>query len=479
MLGAADTGIPAPGPLPVRHMMSAGDGTQRWVESAFDTVVDDRSQPQETVVVMRDVTAEVTAQQRLAAILQTGLEPHMYLRAVRDSAGAIVDFAIEEANLPAREYVAAVAADRGESLLSAMLATTAREAIMAMYAEVVTSGDPLVLNEQSFPRLADPRQVHIMDVRAVKVGDGVSTDWRDVTDRYQAAQALAASEEHFRQLAESLGDLVRVFDLQGIHQWVSPSVEDLLGYTPDELIGTSAWSLMHPDDVATVLTLGTRTARAHGSLTAPRRTRLRHADGRWVWTETTNSFQYAPDGSVVKVYAVSRDAEAQVRAEQELLRLAQTDPLTGLLNRSSILSRLSSLLGQAGPSGRQVAVLFCDIDGLKQINDVQGHAAGDAVIVAAAQRCRTVLGPEALVARFGGDELIAVLDGVTGLAQASEIADQLRQASIGADDPVQASVSIGVTLVRPEESIDQVIARADRAMYEAKAAGRNMVVEVP
>lgn len=258
---------------------------------------------------------------------------------------------------------------------------------------------------------------------------------------------------------------------------MSPSVQDLLGYTPESLIGTSAVALMHPDDVATVFSVVTRSIEDKTAVTAPRRTRLRHADGHWVWTETTNSFQYGADGSVTRVYAVSRDAELQVRAEMELKRLAETDPLTGLLNRACVFDRLAEIVER---KAENVAVLFCDIEGLKQINDSRGHAAGDAVIVSCARRCVELLDSQALVARFGGDELLIVLSGVAHLAAATETANRLREATDGAagDGEVGASMSIGVTMLHPGETLDAVVARADLAMYDAKAAGRNRVVSL-
>ena len=453
---------------PFRHQVVSGDGTNRWVESEVDSDGQGR-----TTVTMRDVTKEVQAEQRLAASLQSGLEPHAYLEAVRADDGSFVDFVVKEANTAARE---SFGIEPGVHLREVLSKGVGGRALLAMLAQVADSGQSLALDEHEFPGQDDIGRR--FDIRAVKVGDGLSLDWREVTDRVRAARALAASEEHFRLLAESIGDVVRAFDLQGIHQWVSPSVHALLGYTPDELIGTSAVELMHPEDVEAVYSHGTRVAEKGGTVPPPRRTRLRHADGHWVWTETTNSFRFGPDGTLLQVYAVSRDAEAQVRAEQELQRMAQTDPLTGLLNRASILSRLATIAERITEAEPPAALLFCDIDDLKQINDSLGHAAGDAVITAIARRLDELCDDSALIARFGGDELLVVLPRVRDLDETVATAERLRQGVLELDlhDGLPVSVSMGVALIRSGEAVDQVIARADHAMYAAKSSGRNAVV---
>lgn len=455
-------------------VLTAADGSQRHVRAA----VTRRPGGTGHVVAMDDVTDLRDLEQRLAGILESGLEPHVHLQPVVDEQGVIVDFRIGEVNTAAREFLSTGQEPvEGASLLG-LLVSDAGHQMIGRYRDVMLTGVPLVLDDQAFPSRSATGEYRF-DIRAVKVGEGLSLNWRDVTPRYRAAQELAASEAHFREIAESLGDVVRTFDLQGLHTWVSPSVTRLLGYDPEDLIGRPATDLMHPDDIATALEIGTRAILSGSDVTEPRRTRLRHADGRWVWTETTNSFRRGAAGEVVAVYAVSRDADAKVRAEQELQRLAQTDPLTGLLNRSSILARLEDIVA-AEPEGSAVAVFFCDIDNLKVINDTVGHAVGDRVIAAVAAQTVERMGQEALVARFGGDEILAVSTAVRDLDHAVSIADALLTDCRRAGDPGHppTGVSIGVTLIRAGDTVDGVIARADRAMYEAKAGGRGAVVAI-
>lgn len=167
--------------------------------------------------------------------------------------------------------------------------------------------------------------------------------------------------------------------------------------------------------------------------------------------------------------------------------LARHDPLTGLVNRAELIDALESRLSGAAGS---VAVLFCDLDGFKAINDDLGHAGGDDLFSLAAQRLREVVMrsvPDAVVSRVGGDEFVAVIGG-TGSAPtgagldalidegAADLVIALAQPFVVGDGQAQISISIGIALATTHDDADAIVKRADAAMYEAKANGRGRAV---
>ncbi|MGC9369236.1 MAG: diguanylate cyclase [Paracoccaceae bacterium] len=173
----------------------------------------------------------------------------------------------------------------------------------------------------------------------------------------------------------------------------------------------------------------------------------------------------------------------QLRASvKDGLRLAVTDPLTGLFNRRYALQHLARIAERAKASGRPFAVMLIDLDRFKTINDRHGHAAGDAVLAALAERLTGNLRAVDLVARIGGEEFLVVLP-ETGLAEATATAERLRARINATPVPLPAeagalsvSASIGLALWEGGDSgIDGLLARADRALYAAKAEGRNKV----
>jgi diguanylate cyclase (GGDEF)-like protein len=168
-----------------------------------------------------------------------------------------------------------------------------------------------------------------------------------------------------------------------------------------------------------------------------------------------------------------RAADRVTSMQVELIRYATTDSLTGLLTRRAFFERLADLC--ATPDVDKTAVMF-DIDHFKRINDVHGHQAGDAVLRAVAEKAASL---DAVVGRLGGEEFCAVVK--LPLPQALKLAEDLRAAIADIRLPCSGQVlavtsSFGVSQWQPEDNVDQLLARADAALYRAKQSGRNRVV---
>ncbi|MFM7675065.1 MAG: GGDEF domain-containing protein [Synechococcus sp.] len=176
-----------------------------------------------------------------------------------------------------------------------------------------------------------------------------------------------------------------------------------------------------------------------------------------------------------------RTIDAEVALELDLEQRARFDPLTGLLNRGEILQRLQALsTGRRRRGEGRLMLLFCDLDRFKEVNDRHGHQAGDAVLRAVADRVHAVVRRGDLAGRMGGDELLVVLVGIQEPADALAVTEKLRR-SLAEPIPwegeaLRVSVSIGLTEMDPEESVDEALHRADQGMYRAKRSGRDGVV---
>ncbi|WP_275422744.1 diguanylate cyclase domain-containing protein [Paractinoplanes tereljensis] len=170
--------------------------------------------------------------------------------------------------------------------------------------------------------------------------------------------------------------------------------------------------------------------------------------------------------------ALRQDIERREAVEAQLHHLAFHDQLTGLANRQLFYDRLTQAVDRG-----TVAVLFIDLDGFKEINDARGHHAGDIVLMTVAERLRAGLRAGDTVARFGGDEFAAVLESLTGIADARAAAERvvadIQQPIDITGVPARVSASVGVAVHQPGMSVDDLIRAADAAMYAAKAAGKN------
>ena len=186
--------------------------------------------------------------------------------------------------------------------------------------------------------------------------------------------------------------------------------------------------------------------------------------------------------SATAVVVAGRVVHLSLSMERELTRLATTDSLTGLVNRAHGLTLLDRTITNRRPRTDSVAVLFCDIDHFKVVNDTYGHAGGDEVLRVVAQRLVDSLRFTDVVARIGGDEFMVILTHVSSVDEAAAVAEKLR---LEAERPIDldgaeatTSLTIGVALATRQDSEDELIDRADRAMYRGKRAGRNKIVVV-
>jgi len=178
--------------------------------------------------------------------------------------------------------------------------------------------------------------------------------------------------------------------------------------------------------------------------------------------------------------ALSQELGRREERELELRRLAETDPLTALLNRRSLIDKAQAAMTESASRGEETSLLIIDLDHFKQINDSHGHAAGDAVIRAFADLLLGHMRPTHLVSRLGGEEFAVVLP-ATGAAEARRIAERFQALLRATDLPVneeldlQVSASIGIATHCAGESFGAFVARADKQLYRAKNEGRDCI----
>ena len=425
-------------------------------------------------------TAEATSEQqtvdqhRLRAQMMSTLNPVVLGQPVRDARGKTVDFISVDFNQSACDFIGLdrehILGKRLVELFPQLKAT----GLLARFIETADTGRPTAVDDFPFPM--EDGEVHRMDIRAVPADEWVSFAWRDNSERYAAMERIAASEERFRLLAENSLDVVVRLDANDKVVWVSPSVTTILGWGVHEVIGRYGFDFLATEETRQQYRRDKAWVFAGRGTVS--RSEVRSKTGEVHWMETHWSPFRMPDGRIDGVIVSMRVIDAEIVAERALERRARIDDLTGLLNRKELMDRLDGLV--AGGE-RDFAVLWCDIDRFKEINDIRGHAAGDAVLEALGERIRGCLQtPDDLGGRIGGDELMVVLRGVNDLHAATQAAERLRCA---AAEPIPfeggtivASLSIGVTLALHDEGVDAILARADDAMYKAKEQGRNRVV---
>lgn len=269
-------------------------------------------------------------------------------------------------------------------------------------------------------------------------------------------------------------------ELDGSISYVSPAVERMRGITPDEAKAQTLDQIHTPDSAAAVTEYFTALYGAIAAGTVPPRYQgereYYRKDGSIMLGELDVIPQVNADGHVVRILGVTRDISERRAFELELQRLAVTDSLTSAWNRRQGEALFSADLSESRRYGPSLSMLVLDIDHFKEINDRYGHQAGDRVLIELTHRLRTHLRASDVLARWGGEEF-AVLMRHCSLAEVLPLAEKLRALVADAPFPEVGSVtiSIGVAELTPEDDLASWLDRADKAMYDAKTAGRNAV----
>ena len=336
---------------------------------------------------------------------------------------------------------------------------------------------PVLLAAYSLPLVVRGEAADVASAAfIVPVSVVVAETVAQVAARLRSAEASRArSEARYASLVRHANEFVAVLGEDARIVYASPAVERMLGYLPERMEGVDGEEFVHPDDLETVSPLFER-ARTTPGTQRPVEFRMRHADSSWRWIEGTITNllgEPAVDGIVVN----GRDISERKTAEVELARMAYTDELTDLANRSALLDRLDAHLDAAAGSEAALGLLFLDLDGFKVINDSLGHAAGDRLLVDVARRLEATL-TGADVCRFGGDEFVILLAGMdepaVATAAADVVLDTLRTPFRQGDREMVVTASIGVVVAGAQDGdADELLRRADLALYRAKHAGRN------
>lgn len=465
--------------------MRTSTDTYKWVSSNASPLVSSSGQVVGVVTSLHNVDDLVTARRaaedsaaRLQALMGSQLDPTALFEAVRDEDGIVTDFRYVDANDAVCKYHQISREELIGARLLEVLPGQAGSGMFELCVQALESNEPLVLDDFQYPHEA-PGSSRRYDIRAVQVGNALSFSWREVTDRHRAIEELRASEEQFRLLAENSSDVV-VRRRNGVIAWVSPSLKTMLGWQPSDWIGRDGMDFVHPADQESAAAVARLVDAGEDHVV---RLRLRANGGTYHWVESHTHPYRDAQGRLDGAVSTFRTVDAEVVSERELRRRAQYDGLTGILSRKEALSRIEGVFGHPPRSGGESAVLFCDVDEFKTINDTRGHAAGDTVLATIAERIASSVRDSDVVGRIGGDEILVMLAGVHSLEQAVSLGEKIRRAvsrpiALPDGGSLTPTVSVGVTLVADDDTVDSAIARADAAMYAAKQSGKDQVVTV-
>jgi len=283
------------------------------------------------------------------------------------------------------------------------------------------------------------------------------------------------SAERFRSLVQNSSDVIALLGRDLTIRYHTPSVQRVLGYGEDELVGVELTELLETGEREGLRSFFADVC-VSPRLAMPRDLLLRRTNGTTCQLESV-FLNLLDDANVAGVVVTARDVTERRALEAALEHQAFHDSLTGLANRALFSDRVTHALGRGLRRQNLFAVLFIDLDDFKTVNDSLGHAAGDELLVAVARRLETCLRPEDTCARLGGDEFAIMIENLSGPEAAVTVAGRILDAMgepltlFGSEVSVQASV--GIALGSGGQSTSDILRSADLAMYRAKGDGKS------
>jgi diguanylate cyclase (GGDEF)-like protein/hemerythrin-like metal-binding protein/PAS domain S-box-containing protein len=303
---------------------------------------------------------------------------------------------------------------------------------------------------------------------------------------------IQENERRFRFITEHAADVIWTLDIaSGLFTYVSPSVLQLRGYAPDEILARPAAEALSPESAAQARrTLVKAMVQWNAGRPVPPQVLeldQPHKDGRLIPTEVVMTLHPDATGHLASVLGISRNITERRRAEQRLRlelesmeQLASTDPLTNAWNRRHFGEMIEGEMHRSDRYGHPLSLLLLDIDHFKRVNDTFGHAEGDRVLVEVADCIRAAIRISDSLTRWGGEEFIVLMPN-TGISSATILAERIREgiATHDFEGIGQITASLGLAEYQPSGTRDAWLERADQAMYHAKHAGRNRVERDP
>ncbi len=319
------------------------------------------------------------------------------------------------------------------------------------------------------------------EMRVVKSGEEeVLAVIRDITERKRTERDLRTSEERYALASEAANDGLWDWDIATGHVHFSSRWKTLLGYGEDEIgDDMDEWfRRVHEGDLERLkldLDAHLKGVTAHFE----NEHRVLHRDGAYRWILSRGMAVRGADGRAYRMVGSQSDVSGRKRAEEQLLRNAFYDVLTGLPNRALFMDRLGHALKRVhmGRGEHACAVLFLDLDRFKVVNDSLGHMAGDALLIEVARRLERCIRPEDTVARLGGDEFVMLFEEVRDVERAKSIAERVQKALaqpyVLDGHEIFCTASIGIAMSSPEyNEPDEMLRDADITMYRAKTQGK-------
>ncbi len=303
---------------------------------------------------------------------------------------------------------------------------------------------------------------------------------REIEEKKATEKALKHREKLFRGIFNNAAAGIALLDKEGYYQHVNLTLSRMLGYSEDELKKMTFQDITYPEDLNDSIRL--YQGIWDGSCTRVNfEKRYVCKNGDMIWIEINMSAILGDDGGITDIIVVVLDITVRKLMEQELILQATTDCLTGVDNRLAFMKKAQEEFIRSKRYKIGFSLLLLDVDKFKCVNDIYGHLVGDRVLRDVVKACKSALRENDIIARIGGEEFAVIIiesQPDDAYCVALRIQQKVKEVVVESEDTeIQVTVSIGIGMRREEDTnLDDILKRADDALYCAKNSGRNCII---
>ncbi|MFL0807324.1 MAG: EAL domain-containing protein [Oceanobacter sp.] len=463
-----------------QHMKSVEGKASLDIETIRVPFFDAEGTLQGVLGIGRDITRRVAAEQHSQereALLSAVINEMPELFSLKDAAGR---FLLCNDNV-ARQYgsvpEAMVGKNEADLGMSPALASEIKEHVCSL----MEYGRSEMVYEDSIDAESGEVRHYKSTRKPIIDGQGgrqIIVIAQDITDLARAQQRLRENEQKLNRILDGVDAYIYLKDTSGNYLFVNRLVRELWQLNDAEILGKSDETFFDQDSVRLIRDMDNRVLN-HGETVKSEEYITPSSTGQSMSFQVTKMPLRNEQGDIYALCGISVDMTARLEYQRQLEHMAHYDVLTGILNRSYFSQILQEQMIQARHCKGTLLILYIDLDGFKQLNDTHGHDVGDHFLACMARRLQDVLGEQATLARYGGDEFITVMPHVFRKNMTDNmlqrILDELSE-SVAVDGLLlRVTASIGVTHYpqQEEQDADQMVRQANRAMFDAKMRGKN------
>jgi diguanylate cyclase (GGDEF)-like protein/PAS domain S-box-containing protein len=469
------------------------DGRTLWIESTLSFIRDDNRKPLSILGEGRDITERKRMEDKLR------FEEQRFRAFVEHSPDMIVIVNLEGGITYVNPAIENILGFKPEERIGAngfeIVHPDDIKALADVFNTLSTETNPPVIHGELRLRHKDGSWRTLEAVGSNQVYnnavEGLIVNYRDITERKQAEEALRESETRFREVLENSRDAFYKRNLQtDSYDYLSPSFTINYGYTLEEMKKLPPETLMcliHPDDLAEVRLMIAESNSGAVGTAYQMKYRLKHKDGSYRWCHDQFAVMRDADGTPLAIIGSVKDiteqnqaAEALRESEHRYQELSIIDDLTQLYNSRHFYAQLEREMERSNRYEQPLTLLMLDLDKFKKFNDTYGHVQGDYVLLRLGHAIKRSMRETDSAYRYGGEEFMIMLPMTTseeGVVTAKRIQMELRKEAFPpvSGQEVYVTVSIGVAQHKPKEEMKAFVQRVDQLMYQAKKNGRDRI----